>query len=162
MNEHDTLARFARGHLSGEAEPAVYFLLAGSPAASWSTRELSERTGWPEDVVAEVLGRFLAAGMITRAPDDPAAPRYRWRVEAEYLHDSPSGATQWVDPICGMPVAEDSPIRARRPGGTRVRFCSPWCRAAFLGTTDRPTGGGPAKAVAAPQSRMRTDGATTS
>ena len=135
MNEHDTLARFARAHLSEDAESAVYFLLAGSPAASWSTPELGERTGWSEDTVAEVLSRFLAAGMIARATDDSAAPRYRWRVEAEYLHDSPSGATGWVDPICGMPVAGDSPIRAHRPDGTPVRFCSPWCRAVFLGAT---------------------------
>lgn len=162
MNEHDTLARFARAHLSGEAEPAVYFLLAGSPAASWSAEELSERTGWPEGVVAEVLGRFLAAGMITPATDDPAAPRYRWRVEAEYLHDSPSGATEWVDPVCGMPVAEDSPISARRPDGTTVRFCSPWCRTAFLGATNRSPGGrGPAKAVEPLRARARIGRATT-
>ena len=131
VNSNDALARFARVHLSTPAERAVYFVLAGSPAVSWSAQELSERTGVSEETVSGVLERFAAAGIIGAAVEAGGPCRYRWRVDKEYLYESTTGSTGWIDPVCGMEVMADSPLIARAIDGSLVRFCSPLCRAAF-------------------------------
>ncbi len=40
------------------------------------------------------------------------------------------------DPICGMPVGPDSPFSAEH-GGRQFRFCSAFCRHAFVRDPDR-------------------------
>lgn len=81
--------------------------------------------------LTQALRRLAAAGILERVGDKGRARRYRWRSEMSYLHrgTAPSGL---VDPLCGMPVAPDTPHRATDDDGQEVSFCSMPCLVRWL------------------------------
>lgn len=87
----------------------------------------------PPAAIPEPLGR--------QDPPRGALPRRRAPIPVAPRTALPARrtvpATDVVDPICGMPVDPDSPHRASDATGALVRFCSPYCRAAFRARSRR-------------------------
>jgi YHS domain-containing protein len=50
----------------------------------------------------------------------------------DYLFGSSGEPSEWVDPVCGMPVWDGGPYLANDAFGRPQRFCSSLCLAAFL------------------------------
>lgn len=118
-------ARFRGAHLPTPAERAVFLVLSGSRDRVWTAAGVARDARVSDHEADQALRRFTAAGIIDRL-DEPGHPRrYRLRPEMAYLHDGgdPPGR---VDPVCGMPVPEDSPHVAE-DDGEEIAFCSLPC-----------------------------------
>lgn len=129
---YDVFGRFARTHLSTQAERLVYLALVGAPSDEPPTaQEISwERNLRLEEVVG-VLERFERAGIVKAVHAAGSPTRYWWRSDLAYLAEGEDDPFQWMDPVCGMPVRPKSPYRARDVAGGEHRFCSSLCLAAF-------------------------------
>lgn len=130
MRRYDIFARFARRHLRTREERAVYFTLVSQEAKSWSAAEIAELKRFDERDIERVFKAYEAAGIV-EAADAAKGRRYRWRSDMNYLFGDVSDSPDWVDPVCGMPVTEDSPYRAKDLFRRSRRFCSPLCLAVF-------------------------------
>lgn len=125
----ESLARFARTHLRTPAQRAVYRTVGARPDAWWSATEIADHTGTSVLEVDQVLRGFAAAGILhDRA--GPAGRRYSWHRDLRYVFDGTSPTGELIDPICGMPVAADSPHVGHATDGAALRFCSQGCLAA--------------------------------
>lgn len=127
MREHDDspFDRFASAHLAAGADRAVFMVLAGSRARTWTAADAAHDARVSALDADLVLRRFEGAGVVERLADVEGPVRYRWSAEMAYLHDGtePPGP---VDPVCGMPVASDSPHIADHDG-EEIAFCSVSC-----------------------------------
>lgn len=118
-------ARFRSAHLPTKPERAVFSVLAGSRDRVRTVASVARDAGVSDHEADQALRRFHAAGILERI-DDPGRPRrYRWRPEMAYLHDG-SEPLGRVDPVCGMPVAPDTPHVVEEEG-REVAFCSLPC-----------------------------------
>ncbi len=133
----EPLARFARAHLRTPAQHAVYRIVGSNPDTAWTASEIKHHSALDEHEIDRALRGFAAAGILRDEPCPAGGRQYRWRPELRYLLDGSLLATEAVDPICGMPVDPDSPHRASDATGALVRFCSPYCRAAFRARSRR-------------------------
>lgn len=118
---------FAGIHLATRAERAVFRRFARDPLASWSEAEIASAARLETSEVAWALERFREAGIV-----ELVEGRYRWRPELRYVFERRDPGAELVDPVCGMPVAADAPLRAEDLLGRTERFCSERCMAAFL------------------------------
>lgn len=130
QRRYDVYARFARRHLRTREERAVYLTLVSQQAESWSAAEIAELKQLDARDIQRILRAYEVSGIVEAA--GPAKDRrYRWRSDMNYLFGGVNDSPEWADPVCGMPVTDDSPYRAddlfRRPR----RFCSSLCLAAF-------------------------------
>ncbi len=130
MKRYDVYTRFARRHLATGVERAVYLTLVSQLAESWSAAEIAEREGLDPAKAARVLEEFRSAGIVD-ALDGPRGRRYRWCSDMDYLFRGSADALGGVDPVCGMPVAEESPYVAHDAYRRLRRFCSSLCLAVF-------------------------------
>ena len=128
---YDVWTRFARVHLSTPAERSVYQALVGDGQESWSAQEIARTRHLGEQDVRDVLARFAVARIAETVGGDAQPPRYRWRAEMDYIFGGSAGPDHPIDPVCGMPVVDASPLAVEREART-FRFCSSLCRAAFL------------------------------
>ena len=131
VEQYDIFSRFARVHLSTNLERAAYLALVGEHPQAVSAAEIAAGSGLPEREVERVLERFVAAGIVEKL-GAPRSRRFRWRSDMDYLFGSSGEASEWVDPVCGMPVWDGSPHLAEDAFGRPQRFCSSLCLAAFL------------------------------
>lgn len=123
--EDSPLGLFMAAHLPGDADRAVFWVLAGSRWRVWTAAGVARDAGVSDHEADLALRRFSAAGILERL-DEPGRPRrYRWRPEMAYLHDGtdPPGRR---DPVCGMPVRADTPHVAEHDG-QELAFCSLAC-----------------------------------
>jgi len=118
--------RFVEAHLPTENDRAVFWVLAGSESATWNVSAVAHDAGISDHEADQALRRFAAAGILERVGDKGRPRRYRWRSEMSYLHrgTAPLGL---IDPLCGMPVAPDTPHRTTDDDGQEVSFCSMPC-----------------------------------
>lgn len=126
MTEHRPSAfrALAQAHLRTPAERAVFAVLAG--ARRWWTAAGAARAAGVGGLDADqALRRFAAAGIVDQDAGT-AGRRYRYRAEMDYLHGDPDLDDERRDPVCGMPVAADTPHVADDDGRV-VRFCSIPC-----------------------------------
>lgn len=140
MSRYDVYARFADIHLRTAAERAVYFTLVAQLAESWSIAEIAALKGLDERELKAILERYEAAGIVRGTPS-PSEQRFHWRSDMNYLFGNPDSAGP-ADPICGMPVTDDSPYRVTDGFRRQILFCSAMCLAAF-----RELGGTPPAAT---------------
>ncbi len=131
VEQYDIFTRFARVHLSSRVERAVYLAVVGDHPHVLSGAEISLRSGIPEREIEHVLERFETAGIVEEV-GAPRSDRFRWRSDMDYLFGSLGEPSEWVDPVCGMPVWDGSPHLAEDVFGRPQRFCSSLCLAAFL------------------------------
>ena len=159
MDKRDVLDRFARTHLSTEAELAVYLAL-DHRRPFLSANEVAAITAIPMDEVEPVLRSFAAAGILHEVWLDDS-PVYRRRAEIDYLAEDPDVLPSEIDPVCGMLPPADAPYVERDADGIERRFCSARCRAAFIAF---PGLFGPAVVLADdwPPGRVPTQGLGTS
>jgi YHS domain-containing protein len=125
MKSHGVNEMFARRHLSTLVARATYRSLTAH-AHPLSVQEIADANGIDEDDVERVLDGFAAAGIV-----ETDGVTYQWSEGMNYLFGAPA-AVGAVDPVCGMPVHEDSPHEAIDLYGRQERFCSSLCRAGFL------------------------------
>ena len=119
------LALFMEAHLPTDAEWRVFAVIAGARDEVWTAAAAARDANVSDHEADQALRRFSAAGIVERF-DDPGHPRrYRWQPSMDYLNarTEPLGAR---DPVCGMPVAPDSP-HVVEDGDERVVFCSMPC-----------------------------------
>ena len=131
VEQYDIFTRFARVHLSTRVERAVYLALVGRHPQEMSAAEIASRGGLAARDVERVLEGFAAAGIVEEV-DAPHPRRFRWRSDMDYLFGDSGEPSEWVDPVCGMPVWDGSPHLATDNFGRPQRFCSSLCLAAFL------------------------------
>jgi YHS domain-containing protein len=131
MDHRDVLDRFARTHLSSEAELRVYLTLDHRRHGFLSTDEVAAITGTPRDDIAPVLRSFAAAGILHEVWLDDS-PVYRRRAEVDYLAEDPDVRPSEIDPVCGMLPPTETRHIERDSDGIERRFCSARCRAAFV------------------------------
>ena len=122
----DSLLRFARSHLRTPAQLAVYRTVGTRPDAWWSATEIADHTGTDVTEVDQALRGFAAAGIL-HDHVGAAGRRYSWHRDLRYVFDGTSPTGELIDPICGMPVAADSPHVGHDTGGAALRFCSQVC-----------------------------------
>jgi YHS domain-containing protein len=129
MDRYDVNERFARRHLSTRAERAAWLALSGQDS-SLSAAQVAATTGLEEAEVQPVLGGFEAAGIVDTSWSTHHIT-YRCSMNMNYLFGglAPSG---WIDPVCGMPVHDDTPNTAQDVYGRKQLFCSSLCLAGFL------------------------------
>lgn len=130
IRRYDIFARFARRHLSTREQRAVYLTLVSQEAESWSAAEIAGLKRLDECDIERIFEAYEASGIV-EAIDTTGGRRYRWRSDMNYLFGDVSDSPDWVDPVCGMPVTEESPYRAIDPFGRPRRFCASLCLAAF-------------------------------
>lgn len=123
----DPLDAFTQIHLSTRAERAVFRRFARDPLASWSEAEIASAAGLEASEVTWALERFKEAGIV-----ELVERRYRWRPELRYVFERRAPRAAHLDPVCGMPVAPDTPLRAEDLLGRMECFCCERCMAAFL------------------------------
>lgn len=133
----EPLGRFARAHLRTPAQQAVYQTVASDPEATWSAAEIAAHTRLAHHDIGQVLRSFAAAGILRETASPGRDRRYRWRPELRYLLDGSAPRAEFIDPVCGMPVDPDTPHTGRDASGALVRFCSPYCGAAYRGRRRR-------------------------
>jgi len=130
----------ARAHLRTRVERAVFAVVAGDTGRWWTAAAAARAAGVDELDADQTLRRFGAAGIV-ESEAGSAGSRYRYRAEMAYL--STDGGTDEAgelrDPVCGMPVAADTPHVADDDGRV-VRFCSMPCLVRWQ--RDRRTGSG--------------------
>ena len=131
MDELEVLDRFARTHLSTEAELAVYLTLDHRRPGFLSADEIAQIAGYPLAEIEPVVRSFSAAGILHEIWLG-ATPVYRRRPETDYLAEDPETAPSDIDAVCGMLAPADSPHREPDADGIERRFCSARCRAAFI------------------------------
>lgn len=121
-------AALARAHLRTRAERAVFGVVAASSGRWWTAPAAARAAGVDEIDADQALRRFAAAGIVEQELGRTDGSRYRYRAEMAYL--STGGDTEedgeLRDPVCGMPVAPDTPHVADDHGHV-VRFCSLPC-----------------------------------
>lgn len=130
IDKRDVIDRFARTHLSTEAELAVYLAL-DHHRPFLSANEVAAITGIPMGEIEPVLRSFAAAGILNEVWLDDSAV-YRRRAEIDYLAEDPDVLPSEIDPVCGMLPSADAPYVERDSDGSERRFCSARCRAAFI------------------------------
>jgi len=127
-NRSSAFEALARAHLRTRAERAVFAVVAASSGRWWTAPAAARAAGVDEIDADQALRRFGAAGIVEQEPGRTAGSRYRYRTEMAYL--SAGGHTEedseLRDPVCGMPVAPDTPHVADDHGRV-VRFCSLPC-----------------------------------
>lgn len=126
MTEHrpSPFRALAQAHLRTPAERAVFAVLAGTRL--WWTADSAARAAGVGGLDADqALRRFAAAGIVDQDAGT-AGRRYRYRAEMDYLHGDADPDDELRDPVCGMPVAADTPHVADDHGRV-VRFCSIPC-----------------------------------
>ncbi len=128
---YDIWTRFARVHLSTPAERSVYQALVGHGRESWSAEEIARARHLDGRDARDVLARFALAGIAETIGGQGQPPRYRWRAEMDYIFGGPADPDHPIDPVCGMPVVDTSPLAVEWDDRS-FRFCSSLCRAAFL------------------------------
>ncbi|HEV2071192.1 MAG TPA: hypothetical protein VGR26_15490 [Acidimicrobiales bacterium] len=108
--DNERLARFARAHLRTPAQRAVYAALAGAPDAVTSARDIGEQFGVDAYAVDVALRQFQAAGIAEPGGRSPGGERlFRWAGSGmAYLRTGEPPATHSIDPVCGMPVPDDT------------------------------------------------------
>ena len=121
----DAFLQFARAHLLTAADRAVYPVLAADRARAWTAGEVAAQAGVSHHEADQALRRFAAAGIVTHSRSPGAPHRYQWTAAMAYLFGLET-TVQFVDPVCGMPVPEDSP-HVVHDGDRDVRFCSLPC-----------------------------------
>lgn len=117
----------ALAHLRTRVERAVFAVVAGDSARWWTAAAAARAAGVDELDADQALRRFGAAGIVEQEAGS-AGRRYRYRAEMAYLSTG-GGAEEdgeLRDPVCGMPVAADTPHVAEDHGRV-VRFCSIAC-----------------------------------
>lgn len=129
MTDHGPSAfrALARAHLRTRVERAVFGVVAGAAGFWWTAAGAARAAGVGELDADQTLRRFGAAGIVEQQAG-AAGRRYRYRAEMSYLR-SDGGADvddELTDPVCGMPVAADTPHIADDRGRV-VRFCSIPC-----------------------------------
>ncbi len=139
MGRYDIFARFAQRHLATDAERRIYLVLVSQQAPLWSALDLATQTGVEPREAERVLTRYLAAGIVQDVAS-AGGRRYRWRSDLNYLLGTGDAGSQWLDPVCDMPVTADSPYQADDPTGQTWRFCSSVCLGLFVASSDRFTG----------------------
>lgn len=122
--------RFASAHLRTRAQRAVYRAVGSNPESWWSAVEIAKHAGFDHAEVDQVLRSFAGAGILHERTHPSGARLYCWYHELRYLFDGTAPRAELVDPVCGMPVAADSPHTGHDPTGATVAFCSRWCQAA--------------------------------
>ncbi len=119
------LVRFARAHLTSRAHRAVYSVLAGASDSWWSPDEVAGATREDRHEIDVALRQLTAARIVeVRSLGDD--PRYRWLFDTASLDDPTAASVARIDPVCGMPVAADSPFQLEDGSGLH-RFCSLRC-----------------------------------
>lgn len=117
----------AHAHLRTPVERAVFAVMAGTAGRWWAASAAARAADVGELDADQTLRRFEAAGIVEHR-SDRAGRRYRYRAEMAYL--SAEGGIvvddDLRDPVCGMPVAPDTPHVADDDGRV-VRFCSLPC-----------------------------------
>jgi len=114
----------AQVHLRTPAERAVFAVVTGG--RRWWTPASAARAASVDGLDADrALRRFAAAGIVDQEVG-PAGRRYRYRAEMDYLQGDIDVDDELRDPVCGMPVAADTPHVADDHGRV-VRFCSVPC-----------------------------------
>ena len=114
----------AQAHLRTPAERAVFAVVAS--AHRWWTTASAARAAKVGGLDADqALRRFAAAGIVDQE-SGTAGRRYRYRAAMGYLHADTDIDEEVRDPVCGMPVAADTPHVAD-DHGRAVRFCSVSC-----------------------------------
>jgi len=126
----DTASAFqalARAHLPTRVERAVFAVVAGDPGRWWTAAAAARAAGVDELGADQTLRRFAAAGIVELEAGS-AGTRYRYGAEMAYLavDDGADEGDELRDPVCGMPVAADTPHVAD-DHGRAVRFCSLPC-----------------------------------
>ena len=130
MGRFGVFSLFARRHLRDRDERGAWFALTALPRRDWSSQEIAETRSLDPAQIARVLEEFEVAGIVSASADGSGQRRYRLDSEMDYLWDGTLDESA-VDPVCGMPVAGDSPLAAEDDFGRTYRFCSSLCRAAF-------------------------------
>lgn len=130
MTDHAATAFrvLARAHLRTRVERAVFAVVSGA-AGRWWTASAAARAARVNNIDADqTLRRFAAAGIVEEKAGS-AGRRYRYRAEMDYLTTEgvTDGNGELRDPVCGMPVAADTPHVAHDHGRV-VRFCSIPCQ----------------------------------
>jgi YHS domain-containing protein len=134
------LQQFIRTHLRTPAQRAVYAALGGSPERPLSVQDIAP-LGRVDDYEIDVaLRKFAAAGILERVVPEAGPAQYRWRDEMRYLFEAvlPPNAEDVIDPVCGMPVAPESPHVLRDASGQAILFCSLDCLTIFRIRGDTP------------------------
>jgi YHS domain-containing protein len=124
----NSLDAFSQIHLATAAERAAYRRFASDPSACWSDTEIAFAARLDISEVSWALERFAEAGIVEVVEEGC----YRWRSEHRYVLERAEPDAGMRDPVCGMPVAVDAPLRAEDVLGRSERFCSERCLAAFL------------------------------
>jgi len=123
--DNEAFVRFARAHLPGKTERAVYPVVASTPDRDWTPGEVAAAAGVSHHEADQTLRRFAAAGIVDHRRVPGHGHRYRWHAEMAYLRDGDlEGLT--IDPVCGMPVPPGTPHTAL-DGDEVLRFCSLAC-----------------------------------
>lgn len=126
-NRASAFEALARAHLRTRAERAVFAVVAASSGRWWSAPAAARAAGVDEIDADQALRRFGAAGIVEHEAGS-AGNRYRYRAEMAYLSAAGDAEEEGElrDPVCGMPVAPDTPHVADDHGRV-VRFCSLPC-----------------------------------
>ena len=149
--DRDSLfARFMAAHLTTDVERAVFWVLAGSSTQTWTATAVAREAQISDHQADQALRRFTAAAILERV-DEPGRPRrYRWRAEMSYLHNASESPAGRIDPVCGMPVPDDSPHVAADDDGHEIAFCSLPCLVRWRTEHRRRRHGSPATRTTRP------------
>lgn len=139
MGRYDIFARFAERHLATDAQRRIYLVLVSQQARLWSAGDLATQTGLQPRQAERVLTRYLEADIVQDVGSADGG-RYRWRSDLNYLLGADDAGSQWLDPVCDMPVTADSPYQVEDASGRTWRFCASVCLALFVASPDRFTG----------------------
>ena len=122
---NDAFERFARAHLPGKIERAIYPVVASTPDRDWAPGEVAAAAGVSNHEADQALRRFASAGIVDHRHVRGHGHRYRWHADMAYLRgDDIEGLA--IDPVCGMPVPPGTPHTAV-DGDDVLQFCSLAC-----------------------------------
>src|SRR3546814_8110801 len=85
---NDAFERFARAHLPGKVERAIYPVVASTPDRDWAPGEIAAAAGVSNHEADQALRRFASAGIVDHRHVRGHGHRYRWHADMAYLRRS--------------------------------------------------------------------------
>lgn len=116
---------FRDAHLPTSVDWAVFIVMSSLGDESLTAAEVARDARASHHEADQALRRFAAAGIVERIDEAGRPRRYRLHEEMAYLATGQE-RTGTLDPVCGMPISEDSP-HVIDDGEERVVFCSLPC-----------------------------------
>src|SRR3546814_11427895 len=82
---NDAFERFARAHLPGKVERAIYPVVASTPDRDWAPGEVAAAAGVSNHEADQALRRFASAGLVAQRHMRGHDQHHRWHAEFAYL-----------------------------------------------------------------------------